>query len=110
VILEDTNGNRFWTTQAASSTFDLNHAPLAEHASRATVGVFDPIARGWAKQIFQDGCWLATMAVLAGKTQKEIQESLKWQDSAFYGMVDQSGRDLMPDSPPRECAPADRTS
>jgi hypothetical protein len=41
---------------------------------------------GWQQQIFKKGCWLATMAVLAGKSQQDIQKQIRWEDNAFYGI------------------------
>ena len=41
---------------------------------------------GWQQQIFENGCWLATMAVLAGKSQQDIQKQLGWKNDAFYGI------------------------
>lgn len=55
---------------------------------------------GWQKQIFPKGCWLATMSVLAGRSQKDIQEGLGWPNESFYGI---SAKDLVEFSQMVEC-------
>ena len=50
-------------------------------------GLSDRTAGQWERQIFKNGCWLAAVAVLGGKTQRDIQQSLGWSDDAFYAIV-----------------------
>jgi hypothetical protein len=93
IVLRDaTMGYDYLVPKSLHDQFVLVEVP-EEPRQAGYIGHPDGVTSKWRKQKFPDGCWLACMAALSGRTQDDIQQSLNWEDEAFYSI----GEDQLPE-------------